>query len=433
MIPNVMFHYCIVLLLVLLFLLCAYHLQHVQSKKLKYSSLFHLLSLAIYHILISLIRFPNVEPETAHLISQFIFCTVNLALLTFICFSIIFIGDEKEFQSPRFQIVAGGNILLMVLSFTGHIGNGVIQTETGYHSVSGEFRGMATIFYLCTIFYGTWFLSKGYKTITDHFTRIQTVIVIFSIVSLAVITFVCNALIPLLFKNSSYNFLAQFTNIGFLYTLFYVNLHYKSLFIKRSFRSLLSTPFFASRANISSLEHLLHSLRDILRGETQTCVERYSFQIKENKLPIQIFIGTDPPRRSENNHQIMHSFMEGYVDTLERQGKENLALGLQIQMAHEIMYECISEKKLLEYETARQKIDSTLSLMSADGTPLRDGLGPLEFSEKKAILQFLTKNNFRKLKTAQELGITINTLRTKMKKYQLDVPDRSSFHLISKQ
>ena len=112
MIPNVMLHYCIVLLLVLLFLLCAYHLQHVQSKKLKYSSLFHLLSLAIYHILISLIRFPNVEPETAHLISQFIFCTVNLALLTFICFSIIFIGDEKEFQSPRFQIVAGGIYLI---------------------------------------------------------------------------------------------------------------------------------------------------------------------------------------------------------------------------------------------------------------------------------------------------------------------------------
>ena len=134
--------------------------------------------------------------------------------------------------------------------------------------------------------------------------------------------------------------------------------------------------------------HLLHSLKDILKGETQTCIERYSFRLKENDPPTQIFIGTEPPRESKNNHNLSPAFLQGYADMVQRQGRENLALGLQIQMAHEIMYECIAESKLLEYEEARQKIESNLALIATDGSPLQDGLGPLEFSEKKAILGF---------------------------------------------
>ena len=50
---------------------------------------------------------------------------------------------------------------------------------------------------------------------------------------------------------------------------------------------------------------------------------------------------------------------------------------------------------------------------------------PLEDAERKVIKMVFEKNKYNKTKTKDELGITINTLNSKMKKYNITIPNRS--------
>ena len=81
-----------------------------------------------------------------------------------------------------------------------------------------------------------------------------------------------------------------------------------------------------------------------------------------------------------------------------------------------MLNDCVSLKKLLEYEKARNNVEDTLSLIDN-----KDHLNPLEHSEKREILKSLTKHHYNKAIAAKELGITLNTIKGKIKKYNIEL------------
>ncbi len=60
----------------------------------------------------------------------------------------------------------------------------------------------------------------------------------------------------------------------------------------------------------------------------------------------------------------------------------------------------------------------------AKALALPAGLSPLEESERQVILNYLKKNRYNKSKTMRELGITINTLNAKIKRYRIALPGK---------
>ncbi|MBA2849692.1 PAS domain S-box protein [Thermosulfuriphilus ammonigenes] len=67
--------------------------------------------------------------------------------------------------------------------------------------------------------------------------------------------------------------------------------------------------------------------------------------------------------------------------------------------------------------TLRQKKDEHRPCLVDEDSPLT-----LEEIEKRAIYQALKRNNWRRMATCRELGISKDTLRRKIAKYQLDIP-----------
>lgn len=53
------------------------------------------------------------------------------------------------------------------------------------------------------------------------------------------------------------------------------------------------------------------------------------------------------------------------------------------------------------------------------------GLSPIEESEKKVIVKYLIQNNYNKSQAIRDLGITINTLNVKIKRYKIPIPERN--------
>ncbi len=74
-----------------------------------------------------------------------------------------------------------------------------------------------------------------------------------------------------------------------------------------------------------------------------------------------------------------------------------------------------TERALL---TGNPPVLETLRLEQTLALPgVKEGLTPLEDSERDVIVKYLKKNNFNKSKTRRDLGITINTLNSKMVRY----------------
>ena len=67
---------------------------------------------------------------------------------------------------------------------------------------------------------------------------------------------------------------------------------------------------------------------------------------------------------------------------------------------------------------ARPPVLENLQLEQPLALPgVKEGLTPLEDSERDVIVKYLKKNNFNKSQTRRDLGITINTLNSKMQRY----------------
>ena len=91
-------------------------------------------------------------------------------------------------------------------------------------------------------------------------------------------------------------------------------------------------------------------------------------------------------------------------------------MSLQIKMAANLFDNHFSQRESLEYSQARQEIDEHFML-----TTENDNFTPLEHSEKREILKVLSKHKFHKVEASRELGVSLNTLKSKMRKYNLKI------------
>ena len=193
---------------------------------------------------------------------------------------------------------------------------------------------------------------------------------------------------------------------------------YQRSFVKKSLNSLLQLPFFKSVDNILNLQRMLSvttgSLNNGNGAPTRPMVERFQFQDQKRHVRLLYLSNELPPAVAQNSLQ--HHFpVQGYIETIERLERENLAMSLQVRTAADMFDEHFSQRESLMYKQMQAQIDSDLRLTAGNGR-----LTPLEHSEKREILKAYTKNRYSKVATAEELGVSLNTLKSKLRKYKLE-------------
>jgi DNA-binding NtrC family response regulator len=82
---------------------------------------------------------------------------------------------------------------------------------------------------------------------------------------------------------------------------------------------------------------------------------------------------------------------------------------------------------LLLQSGSSEALDSKALVHHESEAPAAAGessLSPLESAERRVIMEFLQKNNYNQSRTSQELGIRPNTLIAKMRRYNIQPPER---------
>ena len=410
-----------IVLLLILFFLCAFYSHKIKERRLRHATHFLLFSVVIYNFLIFLVYLPNLPQPTAEFISQLIFFTSHFCLLGILLFAHFFLCDtlkSKPMRQPLFWLFVAGNLALMVFSFTGHLCAGAEKVGSQYRPIPGPLRPYATAFYILLIIYAARFFWQGYRQTRFPFARRQIAFVGISIFSSYFGALIFNAIIPTFLRSSQYNFISQLCFVGLGYTFLYLYVSYQHSFVKRSLKSLLRLPFFKSVDNILNLERMLSIATDSLNNgnaaTTKPMVERFQFQEQKSHARILYLSNELPPAVAQNSLQ--HHFpVQGYIETIERLERENLAMSLQVKTAADMFDEHFSRRESQLYKQMQAQIDTELRL-----TAKGDSLTPLEHSEKRAILKAYTKNRYSKVSTAEELGVSLNTLKSKILKYKLE-------------
>ncbi len=411
------------LLLFVFFIISTIYLFKIENKALCYITVSTLFTAVAYNILVSLVRQPTFSLETVCLLSQFVFFSSYVSFSLFLIFSLIFLRDYKEFHRPIFWLLILLNCVFMALSFTDYLVSGAEKIGSEYHPISGELRPLATLFFPLQIAYITYLFVRSYKKTQENISRRQITLVGVTILTSLLGSIIFNAVIPTLLGTSKYNFISQFSYVGMAYIFLYLNLNYTKSFAKDALKGLLKQPYFQSVNNILTLQNLLQSASESLqtKGKNKKMIERFAFHpdSDSNHESKVFFLSNFQPEESKKTNGSKNNLMEyfpvtSYIESLQRLERENLAMGLQMQLSHEILHEHVPEHKLANYEKKIETLERTLGL-----TLERGRLSALEHSEKREILKCMTKNNFRKIASAKELGITLNTLKSKIKKYEI--------------
>ena len=428
------------------------YLLRINAKDLRYVSIAFLFFAITYNMLLWLVRLPHFEVETLTLISHFIFFTSYITTSFFLLFSLVFLRDYKAFKKPTFWTLLLLNCIFMGLSFTNYLSVGIEKLPSGNRLISGELRPLASLFFLVQLGYMAYVFIRGYRKSQEYIVRKQIALVGLTVFVTLLGGIIFNAIIPTMLGTSEYNFISQILFVILAYFFLYINVSYGKSFARGSLKKLLKMPHFQSIENTLALYNLLEAASGVLAKSCKDIkiLERFTFRhyddprandgdddgdavhstsngdnnkSRERGTKV-IYLSTIHPEEEETktngkekkSENIMQYFpISSYIESMQRLERENLSLGLQVQLGQEIMQNHIPEKKLTEYENRVNGMEQTLHL-SLD----TDRFSALEHSERREIFRFLTKNNFKRSITAKELGITLNTLKNKMKKYNLE-------------
>ena len=406
-------------LLTLFYIFCIHYSYKIKTKTLRYSTLSLLLLMLLYNVLISAVRLPNLDYDIAHIFSHLIFLTAYLFFESLLIFNFFFLKASYRPHKFFFIFFTLANISLIILSFTPLLENGLEMVNGQYKPKYGKLSPVVTSFYLLFLIYLIYTYKKAYSKTKDSFVRKQIRLISIALgVSLG-ITYISNGILPTYFNNSNYHFISQFSFIFLAYTFLSLLLNYQFSTIKKYFQKILHLPTFQkNHTNVIALQSLMQTLHNSLKkGEKHQLEERFVFHI-QNQGDKVFYLNTQDANKlkSKENQPMQFIPFQSYIESLNRLERENLSIGLQLQMCNEIMNECVPHKKLQEYENRRTAIEKTFLLLES-----KDGLTPLEHTERREILRYLHRNDYKKLVTAKELGITLNTLKAKLKKYKIPI------------
>ncbi len=405
------------LLLILLFALCSYHLKKLSSRPLRHSAQFFLLSALLYNSLLSIVRMPQEDVHLIYFISQCIFFSSHTSLLGLLLFSIFFLDKGQELRRPHCIALILVTCLLMIASFAGHLTSGIEKIEQHYRPIDGPLRPAANVFYLVVLAYLLYLFISSYRRSREGFVRKQIAFVGVTVFVSLGSAILFNGIIPTFLRNSNYHFVSQFAFVILAYVFLFLHLRYQKSFARQALDELLKLPYFATMDNVIMFQQLLNSsIRYLSNGHTKW-VERFDFRSPEHKEVRSFYLSSTPPEALQNDSLLEYFPAKAYMESMERLEKENISLGLQIQMAHELLHDSVPLKKLIEYKNSLFSVEESLGLGQ-----IQARLTPLEHSERREVIKYLYRNNYNKASTAKHLGITLNTLKKKLSKYHIKMP-----------